>query len=155
MYIWRNEVLFCIFLFSSYRRFRWVNVLCYCGFRLLFQGRLTTYLYYNVGNESVPFATPTVFVMMNTLNIMITIFSYRLIKTDFCGGWKKTSGEYSYDVNTSRAKKFIDWKFYWKKFQVQEKLFFPLWEFIHHFFVMPNMCLFRFILILAFYIIVY
>ena len=48
--------------------------------------------------------------MMNTLNVMIAIFSYRLVKTDFLGGWKsKQSVEVSYDIQTSDAKKFIDW----------------------------------------------
>ena len=47
--------------------------------------------------------------MMNTLNLMIAIFSYRLVKTDFLGGWKnKKSTEVSYDIQTSDAKKFID-----------------------------------------------
>jgi len=94
---------------SSYRKFRWANAICYCGFRLLFQGRLTQWLYANVSDESVPYATPMVFIFMNILNFMISVFSYRLIKTDFCGGWKRTSGEYSYDVSTNKAKTFIDW----------------------------------------------
>ena len=96
-------------LHSSYRRFRWVNVVFYCGLRLLFHSRITLYLINTLDDPEVPYSTPTVFWMMNTLNVMIAIFSYRLVKTDFLGGWKsKQSVEVSYDIQTSDAKKFID-----------------------------------------------
>lgn len=92
---------------SSYRRFRWMNLVFYCGLRLLFHSRITMYLINT--QYQVPYSTPFVLWMMNTLNLMIGIFSYRLIKTDFLGGWKnKKSAEVSYDVPISQAEKFID-----------------------------------------------
>ena len=48
-----------------------------------------------MNNPEFPFNTTFVFASINILNIMIAIFAYRLIKTDFLGGWKKSAGEYA------------------------------------------------------------
>ena len=55
-----------------------------------------------MNNPEFPFNTTSVFASINILNIMIAIFAYRLIKTDFLGGWKKSAGEYA--TGTSRVK---------------------------------------------------
>ena len=34
---------------------------------------------------------------------MIAIFSVKLVRTDFLGGWKRSSGEYSTDVSARAA----------------------------------------------------
>ena len=51
-----------------------------------------------MGNPNFPFVTSSVFLCLNILNVMIAIFSVKLIKTDFFGGWKKSMGEYATDV---------------------------------------------------------
>jgi hypothetical protein len=93
---------------SSYRKFRWVNLAGYCGLRILFHGRLTQYVHSVLDDDSIPYVTLPVAVFLNILNLMITIFSYRLVKTDFLGGWKKRGGEMSIDIDTSKSKQFID-----------------------------------------------
>lgn len=52
-----------------------------------------------MGNPDFPFVTHKVFFFLNMLNLMIFIFSCKLIKTDFLGGWKKSKGEYATDVS--------------------------------------------------------
>ena len=96
------------FFSSSYRKFRWLNLAGYCGLRILFHGRLTQYVHSVLDDDSIPYVTLPVAVFLNILNLMITIFSYRLVKTDFLGGWKKRGGEMSIDIDTSKSKQFID-----------------------------------------------
>ena len=101
-------MLCSIFFSSSYRKFRWLNLAGYCGLRILFHGRLTQYVHSVLDDDSIPYVTLPVAVFLNILNLMITIFSYRLVKTDFLGGWKKRGGEMSIDIDTSKSKQFID-----------------------------------------------
>jgi len=86
-----------------YRNFRWLNLLCYCGFRFFFHWRLTDHVWKFMGNPDFPFVTLPIFVFMNILNVMIAIFSVKLVRTDFLGGWKRSSGEYSTDVSARAA----------------------------------------------------
>lgn len=78
---------------SFYRWFRWLNLLCYVGLRIIFHGRITHHCWVNL--YTVGWST---FLFLMALNIMILIFATRLIKTDFLGGWRKSNGEYSTDV---------------------------------------------------------
>ncbi|CBY24532.1 unnamed protein product [Oikopleura dioica] len=86
-----------------YANFRWLNLLCYGGVRLIFHSRITVHSWKFLNNPDFPFCTAAVFTSINILNIMIAIFAYRLIKTDFLGGWKKSAGEYATDIRYDTA----------------------------------------------------
>lgn len=86
-----------------YSIFRWLNLTCYIGIRILLHGKISVHTWKFMNNPEFPFNTVAVFVSMNILNLMIAVFSFRLIKTDFFGGWKKSSGEYATDVRFDTA----------------------------------------------------